>query len=328
MRTITSFCIFFAIAGGCGPASRPAASGDDDGNDASGSNVASCTPTGPENTPATCSDGIDNDCNGLIDCDDPSCSGIGNCPVCGAVSHPTGSAVPLPDGVCGTNDSGDCSCTTDADCASLQPAGQKCWTIGAGDQECRISYTSTVTFSGFGSTQTLAQPSDILSICVNMSHEWVRDLEIDVQAPSGQILALDKFEGQTCGNGGVCEVFLGNPLNTDGDCMPCTTETGMQYCWTPTATNSAILDYANMSGAMNSWNGHSVLPVSAGSGSAVSNAYAASDPWTNLVGATLNGQWTFSVTDLWPIDAGQLHSWTISFNPAIVQNCGATNPIQ
>jgi subtilisin-like proprotein convertase family protein len=27
------------------------------------------------------------------------------------------------------------------------------------------------------------------------------------------------------------------------------------------------------------------------------------------------------VTDLWPTDAGKLHSWTLSFNPMIVQNC-------
>jgi parallel beta-helix repeat protein len=39
-----------------------------------------CVPTGPENTSPTCSDMIDNDCNGLIDCADPSCSGIFPCP--------------------------------------------------------------------------------------------------------------------------------------------------------------------------------------------------------------------------------------------------------
>jgi subtilisin-like proprotein convertase family protein len=82
---------------------------------------------------------------------------------------------------------------------------------------------------------------------------------------------------------------------------------------------------------MNAWGGgsnttctpdgitcHDVLPA---------GTYAADDPWTNLVGATLNGTWTFRVVDLWPEDAGKLHGWTISFNNAIVQNC-TTNPIQ
>src|SRR5262249_47710349 len=39
-----------------------------------------CTPTGQENTSPTCSDMIDNDCNGLIDCADPGCTGIFTCP--------------------------------------------------------------------------------------------------------------------------------------------------------------------------------------------------------------------------------------------------------
>jgi hypothetical protein len=266
--------------------------------------VVACGPAGPGNGGNGGADGGSRGSGGTND---------GGNNDCGTVTHPEGTPVALPDGVCGDDNDGTCSCTTDADCTSLTPSGQHCWTIGAGDQECRESYTSSVMFSGFGAGQTIAQTSDIVSVCVNMSHEWIRDLEIDLIAPSGQVLALDKFGGQT-GN----EVFVGNPLNTDGDCPQCTTETGMQYCWTPTTTNFAMLPYANYDDTMNMWNGHNVLPP---------GTYAASDPWMNLIGATLNGTWTFQVTDLWPIDAGELHSWTISFNDAIVENC-STPPIQ
>ncbi len=38
-----------------------------------------CEGTGNENTTPTCSDGIDNDADGLIDCNDPSCAGIDPC---------------------------------------------------------------------------------------------------------------------------------------------------------------------------------------------------------------------------------------------------------
>ena len=38
-----------------------------------------CVPT-PENTSPTCSDMIDNDCDGLVDCADPDCAGIFPCP--------------------------------------------------------------------------------------------------------------------------------------------------------------------------------------------------------------------------------------------------------
>ena len=293
----------FFVACGPGPRHNP-------GGDQPDGGPGQCTPTGAENDPTTCSDGVDNDCNGHVDCSDPSCSGVGTCPVCGTVEHPTGMPVDLPDGI------GGMTCTTDASC----PSGQHCFNIpdgfGGSSMECRESYTSTLHFNGFAQGQTLMAISDIQSVCVNMSHEWIRDLEIDLVSPSGQKIALDKFEGQDCPSG-ACEVFLGHPLNTDDDCPECTTEMGMDYCWKPTATNMPIIDYANAGLTMDSYNGHDVLPA---------GDYQASDMFSSLIGATLNGDWTISVTDLWPIDAGKIHSWTISFNPMIVQNCDP--PIQ
>jgi subtilisin-like proprotein convertase family protein len=335
MRNITTGLLVVATIGlACGSNRRDygeGGGGDGGGGDGNGSSANGCTFTGSENTPAQCSDGIDNNCNGLIDCADPSCSGVGSCPICGQVQHPEGSAIDLPDGVCGTNGDGNCTCASDQDCAALSPAGQHCWTIGTGDQECRISYTSSVMFSSFGSDQKLMQPSDIVSVCADISHEWMRDLEIDLIAPSGEVLALDKFGGQTCATG-VCEVYLGHPIDTDGD-SSLSPEEGFQYCWMPTAAQKAILAYANAGGMLDTWGSgtdiHDVLPPSGSNGSSAgsANSYTASDPWTTLVGAQLNGTWTFAVTDLWPTDKGKLHGWTISFNPAIVQNC-TTPPIQ
>jgi hypothetical protein len=296
----------FSFITACGPGSRPEPPGGGIGNDANNVNGSS------ENDPASCSDGIDNDGDGVTDCADPSCSGIGMCPVCGMVEHPTGQPVDLPDGVGGN------SCTTDADCAALSPGPQHCFDLlGGSGKECRQSYTSKVHFGGFGQGQVLMQASDIVSVCVTMSHEWVRDIQIDLISPSGQKMALDAFEGQMCG-AGDCEVFLGHPLVTDSDCddlngtNQCTAEMGMQYCFTPTATKPSLLGYDDQSGTMQSWQMHDVEPP---------DNYQSSDPWTKLVGATLNGDWTLSVTDLWPIDAGKLHDWTIAFNPAIVQDC-------
>jgi hypothetical protein len=287
----------------CGPAGR-----NENGGGGGGGTDA---PSGIEGTPETCMDGIDNDGNGLTDCADPKCSGIGMCPVCGMVEHPTGSPVDLPDGVGGN------TCVTDADCAALSPGPQHCFDTITSGKECRQSYTSKVHFGGFGQGQVITQTSDIVSVCVTMSHEWVRDIEIDLIPPSGQKFALDKFEGQSCGTG-TCEVFLGHPLVTDSDCddlngvNQCTQEMGMTYCWTPTATKPTLLGYADASGAMQTWQMKDVMPA---------DNYQASDPWSGLIGATLNGDWTIAVTDLWPIDAGKLHDWTIAFNPAIVQDC-------
>ncbi|MEO8840020.1 MAG: hypothetical protein ABI704_00525 [Kofleriaceae bacterium] len=289
MRRSIEAIMFSTVAFACGPSGRSDTFGNGaDGSTGSGSSDCSA----PENTPATCSDGIDNNCNGVIDCADPSCSGIGMCPVCGMVEHPTGSPVALPDGIIGS------TCQTSTTCA---PATPNCV-----ESECHASYVSTLHFGGFGSTQLLTAPSNIVSVCVNISHEWSRDVEISLQAPSGQLIRLQKFLGRMGG-----EIYLGHPADTDGDGTG--TEQGADYCWKPTATNPPMLDYVNNnSGVMMTYDGHPELPP---------GDYASADPWTMLVGATLNGNWQIVVTDLWPIDAGVIHQWSIAFDPSIVQDC-------
>ena len=55
--------------------------------------------------------------------------------------------------------------------------------------------------------------------------------------------------------------------------------------------------------------------------------YAAAGQFSDLLGATLNGNWSIQVTDEWPIDNGYIFSWTIAFDPTILTNC-STPPIQ
>ena len=51
--------------------------------------------------------------------------------------------------------------------------------------------------------------------------------------------------------------------------------------------------------------------------------YSAADDWSLLLGSPLNGDWTLSVTDLWPIDNGYIFDWSISFDPASVVDCSS-----
>jgi len=258
----------------CAPAQR--AEDDDNGNggppdagtpgfpDASGPRP--CTPQGAE----VCTGNLDEDCDGLNDCHDPDCSGVGDCPVCGMVEHPLSAPLALPDGVGNPPE----------------------------------SYTSKLHFSGFGAAQTLVATTDILSVCVKMEHSWLRDLQIELVAPSGQTLVLQQFLGQV-----GSEVFVGTPNDND-DIQP-VPGTGASYCWKPDATNAAMLDYANTTSV------HDLPP----------GDYQSAKPFTDLIGAMLNGDWMIKVTDLWPIDNGYIFEWSISFNPQIVEDC-STPPVQ
>jgi subtilisin-like proprotein convertase family protein len=258
----------------CGPGNRqrPPGGGDDTTVDS-----GPCVPVA-EGDVATCGDGIDNDCDGLTDCADPNCSGIGTCPVCGMVEHPLSQPLALPDGA------------------------------GAGPP-----YTSSLHFTGFGATQTFTAASNIVKVCVNMEHSWIRDLQMELHSPDGKIVTLSRQEGNQCPTttGAACEVYLGQANDSDTAENP-VPGVGADYCWTPTATNIAMLPYADAGMPMLTYNSVDELPP---------GDYQAQDPWTNFVGAPLNGDWTIFIQDKWAIDNGYVFSWSIAFDPTLVQDC-------
>lgn len=283
------------VVAACGPKGRDNP-GDDLNPGDDTPDAGPCVAGGAESTPDTCSDNLDEDCDGLYDCHDPDCSGVGTCPVCGEVQTDEGAGITLPDGIVGS------ACTTDAQCGGGTP---ECV-----ESECHASYVSTLNVIGFGANQTYT-PGLIESVCATMEHTWLRDMEIRLIAPGGQIVRLQKFLGRTGG-----EVYLGEANDCDeGAPSP---GTGEMYCWKPTATNPPMLDYANagvgMSSAPNCFAGTSTeLPP---------GDYSAADPWDNLSGTQLNGDWKFVVTDLWPIDNGFLFDWTIKFDANVIPDCG------
>jgi hypothetical protein len=260
--------------------------GDDDGTGADASTFGA----------EVCNDGVDNDQDGRTDCSDVDCSGIGDCPVCGSVENPQATPIPLPDGV----SSGD-TCSTDAQCTSAAP--------NCVSDECHASYTSTLNFIGFPAGATLADPSKLLKICVNIEHSWLRDLQIEIIPPNGNVFMLDKWYDRTT----TQEVYLGNANDSDDDATP-VPGTGMDYCWTASAS-SEMIDHTNGQVAPTTQpNGALGLRLLAGD-------YKSTTPWTALQGTPLNGMWTMRVTDLWEIDNGFMFKWSISFDPSLVNDC-------
>jgi len=282
MRTlITVVVVGVGSLVGCGPGAR------DNGDDGSGGAVVDAPPCTAQLE--VCDDGVDNDCDDRPDCADPDCSGVGACPVCGAVQVPMSTPLALPDGI-----SSGTACSTDAQCTG---AG----TPNCVSKECHASYTSTLDFIGFGQGQKLDDPTKLLSVCVKAEHSWLRDLQVELINPDGAVFILRKWIDRTT----IDEVYLGHANDSDAANNPVAGD-GYEYCWTPSAT----LDM--YTAPRESWNGHDVLP---------SGNYLSSAPWAALAGSPLNGMWTMRVTDLWGIDNGFMFEWKIAFDPSLVSDC-------
>ena len=195
-----------ALLAGCGPDSRTNNPG---GADAPPVTTVDAPPIGPcvaAPEAAACGDMVDNDCDGITDCRDPDCSGVGACPVCGVVSRPLGTPLALPDGNSGTG----------------------------------VAYTSTLNFTGFGANQTFTAGTDLQYVCVKIEHSYVRDLQIDLVAPDGKLVELSKFLGRDP----AIEQFLGEPNDSDSGSSP-VPGVGYRYCWSADATRAPMLEFAN-----------------------------------------------------------------------------------
>ncbi len=293
MRAQLSIAFLMGVAA-CGPGGRDGA-GNGNGN---GTVDAPPVSGGPE----VCDDGQDNDLDNKVDCGDNDCSGIGDCPVCGAVMAPQAQPLALPDGTSTTT-----ACSTDLQCtdAVLSSCVSK---------ECHASYTSTLEFIGFPDGATLTDPNKLLKVCVKMEHSYLRDLQMELITPNGNVFILQKwFDRSTSHN--VSEVLLGTPNETDegANAVPMP-GTGMDYCWTPAATTEMI---DTMSGdaptaALNSVGSRKQLKP---------GDYKPSAAWSTLQGSELNGKWTMRVTDLWSQDNGFMFNWSIAFDPLLVDDC-------
>ncbi len=172
-----------------------------------------------------------------------------------------------------------------------------------------IPYKTSIYFTEFSPGQVITGAADIESICVNMEHSWMRDMRIKLTCPSGDTIGLHNFGGTVGG-----QVFLGEPNDFDTGLNPIP-GVGYDYCWTATATNGTWLEYANTQ--------------LGGSGTLPPGDYSPYDPFSDLIGCPLNGEWSITATDLWPIDNGFMFSWSIklaeslypdieTFSPALV----------
>ena len=280
-----SLSLLFLLAVGCGPSAR----GDDDGggDDTTGPDAAWCTPTGQTET---CGDGFDNDCNGFTDCSDVTCAETEACaPVDCEVTTPSVS-FPLPDG----------SCT-----GSPPPPGSPPAQFDAFLATCG-AYDGDMNLSGFAAGARLTDTTKLLAICATMEHTWVRDLQMEAFCPDGDRVVLSRFAGHSP----VTEHFLGEPVSEPCDVFPdpnCVPQPGVgyEYCWTMSATNPPLIEYANTVGGQ-------TLPA---------GDYRPSEPFTGFADCTLNGEWRIRIIDGWGIDNGVVFATRMVFDASLSDDC-------
>lgn len=169
-------------------------------------------------------------------------------------------------------------------------------------------YFTDVVFNNFLPGQTITSAADILSICVNMEHSFVGDLEFTIICPNNQQAILKTY----INSGGA---FMGVPLDGppwDNSAFPCDPTqnqvgTGWNYCWSQS--------YPTI-GTINAFSSQSQLD----STNTVSNTgyYVPDQPFGNLIGCPLNGTWSIRICDYWAIDNGYIFSWDLNLNPLLL----------
>jgi len=188
----------------------------------------------------------------------------------------------------------------------LYNAGQTFLPDGSG-----VSYTSDLAISGFNTGETINNISQVQQVCATMEHSYLGDLQIKIISPSGEEVILKEFNG-----GGSCD--LGEPIATapvDGQASSTLTDpgTGYEYCWNMTPnygtmvaeSNNYTRNYTDAQG-----NNYTDNYLPAGS-------YASFGPLTNLVGATMNGNWIIEVTDQYNLDNGYIFEWNIALTSGL-----------
>ena len=171
-----------------------------------------------------------------------------------------------------------------------------------GDGNC---YETPINFETFSPGQVLESIDDLQSICVNMEHSWMRDLEISVICPDGTEVLLHEHLGHV-----GSEVHIGEPI--DGD-FPIQPGLGYTYCWVPDET-------------LPTWNEFYPWETTPGGVTLPAGDYGTEEPLSNLVGCPLNGEWILKICDLWGGDNGYVFFWNINFNPDIYPDVETYSP--
>ena len=176
-----------------------------------------------------------------------------------------------------------------------------------------LCYDTYVTFTAFAPGSTITSTDDILSICVDMEHSFVGDLDFTITCPNGQSVLLKEY----IQSGGA---YMGVPYGGDNHSTydsspyPCdpaynTPGVGWNYCWSQIYPNIGTVNTHSSQMQLDSTN------IGGNSG-----YYLPDQDFSQLIGCPLNGTWNIQICDNWASDNGYIFGWTLNLDPSLLPN--------
>jgi hypothetical protein len=179
-----------------------------------------------------------------------------------------------------------------------------------------VQYQDSFVVTGLPSSAIFLDPIYLNSVCVEMEHSYMGDLEMWVQCPNGQTAVLfNAFGagGAIPGGFNAGSTFLGHPYDDNGGGGAGTPFT---YCFS-TNYNALSSISNNLGNTIQVTALNTNPPLSAGNSLNPAQIYAPETSFSSLVGCPLNGTWKIKVQDNLGIDDGYIFGWNVNLDPSL-----------
>ncbi|WP_346883114.1 T9SS type B sorting domain-containing protein [uncultured Algibacter sp.] len=180
------------------------------------------------------------------------------------------------------------------------------------------AYETSVFVDCYAPDLRLTSVDQIASICLNLEHSFIGDLDIEIISPNGQRVTMLSSSAGNSAN-------LGTPWATamiDGNSSNRTPGIGSQYCFLPDRSLPTLIEGIRSGGVFISGNGPDTYIddfVPAGN-------YKSLFALDGLLGSPLNGEWKISITDNFAADNGNIFEWRIDFDSSILPSDFSVTP--
>jgi len=176
-----------------------------------------------------------------------------------------------------------------------------------------VQYETTIGMSGLGGG-VVTSASDITSICLDIEHSYIGDIEIALTCPNGTMVSLmnafnvagGELVPGGCGNS--ISTFLGNDTNLDGGAPGNPTWT---YCFSEVNPTFGSICSEVLAGT-NIINNTSGFPSMNPNG-----IYLPDGSFSDFIGCPLDGPWTITVQDNQGVDDGYIFQWGLTFDASL-----------